>query len=138
MENNNLLKVKVKFLEKKYVRTIIIKSDETLCGLHEAILNSYSLVDCHLHAFFLDNNFWSKSNSVCTSHGANLENGVDSCTVKLSEMLYVGMEFCYVYDFGDELRFGIEVQPLEEEYNFTTSFAVVESSGGKIKHDSSL
>jgi len=93
-----------------YYRHIQISEGATLYGLHEAILNSFCIYDCHLHSFFMNNRAWD-SDMEYISPNAEIDGEVGfTDKVKLSELnLNIGKKFLYIYDYGDSRRFNIKV-----------------------------
>ena len=95
-------------------RHIQISKNETLYGLHEAILNAFEFIDDHAHAFFMDNKTWSQEDA----YYSMIMNGDERLTekYKLKELsLMKGKQFKYVFDFGEEWRFQCKVlRELEE------------------------
>jgi len=106
-------------------RHIQISADCLLSELHEAILEAFGFDDDHAHVFFMDNVKWSRNEAyymdgmdeeLCTSDYTLRDIGLEK-----------GMQFKYLFDFGDCWLFQCKVlRVIEEE---TTEPFVVKSKG---------
>ena len=95
-------------------RHIRIPASATLLDLHTAILNAFGLDDGQAHAFFLNNRFWSKSDSYVGRR--SVLKGRYTSGYALGEMgLSVGKQFKYLFDFDAEWRFQCKVLGVLEE-----------------------
>ncbi len=95
-------------------RHIRISEDATLFDLHGAILEAFGFADDHAHAFFMNNQTWSDTDSYYSERTE--EESRRTCDYKLSEMaLYAGKRFKYVFDFGDEWVFSCKVLRVSDE-----------------------
>ncbi len=89
-------------------RHIKMSGDSTLFDLHSAIIDAFDFDDDHLHVFFMDNKLWSWSNRYYDERAD--EPGDTTSDVTLEELnLFVGDQFKYVFDFGDEWVFQCKV-----------------------------
>ncbi len=89
-------------------RHIKMSGDSTLFDLHSAIIDAFDFDDDHLHAFFMDNKLWSWANQYYDERAE--ESGDTTSDVTLEELeLFVGDQFKYVFDFGDEWVFQCKV-----------------------------
>ena len=85
-------------------RHIQIASSATLYRLHQAILQAFDFEDDHLHAFFMDNRYWSNDAAFFSEKMYGDENLTKK--IRLNRLgLSKGTPFKYVFDFGDEWRF---------------------------------
>lgn len=78
----------------------------------------------HLHAFFMDGKAWSKA-----AYWGK-ESGRKPCSnqVILKNLgLIPGQKFLYLYDFGDELRFTVELSEVMEVNSIPLRGKVIES-----------
>ncbi|QUW21418.1 hypothetical protein JSQ81_16685 [Sporosarcina sp. Marseille-Q4063] len=109
IEGTYLLKV---MLSSSCWRTLQLSSDHTLLELHDLIQDVFDFDDDHLYAFYMDGKKFSKScyNSPMDSHGPF----VDDAEIGKLE-LYQGQNFLYLFDFGYEWTFKIQVVEIIEE-----------------------
>ena len=96
-------------------RHIKASSKLTLFEFHETILEAFDFIDDHAHAFFMNNRVWDDDDSYYADF---LDEDGDRYTkdfVLGSLGLYVGMQFKYVFDFGDEWKFHCKVLKILDE-----------------------
>lgn len=93
------LKVELADIEPVIWRRIVVPSSLTLTELHAVIQGAVGWEDSHLHLFEIAGQRYEipeegvpASNSEC----------LDERRYKLEDLLTEGMEFSYVYDFGDD------------------------------------
>jgi hypothetical protein len=102
-------------LEKQLYRAIAIGASATLDDLHLAIQDAFRFDNDHLYAFFMDGEPWSDERF----NDPRMEESPFASQVKLGELdLYAGGRFVYVFDFGDDWQFWINVlsiDPLQPE-----------------------
>lgn len=107
-------------------RHIQISGRSTLLELHSAILEAFGFDDDHAHAFFMDNKVWSENDCYYVE-------GIESYyrttkKYKLDQVgLYQGMQFKYLFDFGDEWTFQCKVLRILE--GGTDEPSIVRSKG---------
>lgn len=97
---------------KKFERTIEFNETQTLIDLHDAIMKELKWDDDHLYSFFLDNNVWSK-NKDSEYTRPNQEDALEanSADISLNKLGFkLGQKFAYIFDFGDEHTFRIQVK----------------------------
>lgn len=101
-------------LEPGCYRHIQISGDDTLFALHTAILDAFGFIDDHAHAFFMDNISWSDADSY---YAEGVEPGLRiSRRYTLNEArIHKGMNFKYIFDFGDEWTFRCKVLRVLDE-----------------------
>ncbi len=93
-------------------RTVKLSSTHTLLDLHDLIQKAFEFDDDHLYAFYMDGKPFS--NQSCY-HAPFTEETPSVKDTALGELqLYVGMGFLYLFDFGDEWHFSIQVLRMEE------------------------
>lgn len=91
-------------------RHLRIGADESLDALSRAILNAFTFDNDHLHAFFLDNELWSKNSASVVESDPEDIGAPSSATVTLRQAgLVPDMQFKYLFDFGDEWVFQCHV-----------------------------
>ncbi|KAB7667711.1 plasmid pRiA4b ORF-3 family protein [Bacillus sp. B1-b2] len=98
-------------LSKSCSRTFQISSSHTLLDLHELIQESFEFDDDHLYSFYMDGKKYSKDyyNSPKDAIGPFV-NEMQIRSLQLME----GQRFLYLFDFGDEWEFDIEVLAISE------------------------
>jgi hypothetical protein len=97
-------------LAKDLYRTIATGAHHTLHDLHNAIQAAYKFDNDHLYAFYMDNERYSddRYESPWSDEGPFADN------VKIGELdLYVGQQFLYLFDFGDEWLFRITLLAID-------------------------
>ncbi|MGL5915664.1 MAG: plasmid pRiA4b ORF-3 family protein, partial [Culicoidibacterales bacterium] len=102
----------------KPVRRIFVPKEKTFADLHEIIQAAYEWENRHLYQFegsqageryqIVPEEFANE-----LDHFENVKIKIDKDT-RLSELLKIGTEFTYVYDFGDEWRHRIFVRGMEQ------------------------
>lgn len=113
-------------LGKGCYRHIRISACDTLEDLHDAIMNAFAFDDDHMHAFFMDNKYWSREDAYYDKRGGGGER--HTCDYKLGQLgLEVGTPFKYLFDFGDEWSFQCKV--LKELNEKTQEAALIRSVG---------
>ena len=110
VDKNQTIILKVMFKYRKGIwRKIELKAKQTLEDLHNAIQDALGWDDDHLYSFFMDNKFYSKDENMEYTHPSHPE-GRKTADVELGIFgLKKGQKFAYLFDFGDEHRFEIEV-----------------------------
>ncbi|MGD9154019.1 MAG: hypothetical protein PVG90_00750 [Bacillota bacterium] len=101
-----VFKVKL-FYAKRIWRQIEIRGTDTLHDLHGAIYNVFEFDEEHLYAFFLSNKFWDQTTEYAhpRSDGSRPANKAVIGRLGLS----VKQKIAYVFDFGTEQRFEVEL-----------------------------
>jgi len=101
---------------RKVTRKIEMEETQTLDDLHEAIIyRSFGWDDPHMYSFFFDNIPYSEARGMeyCCSTEPDLFSGEkpNPTSTKLGDLnLKEGQRFLFVFDFGDDHQFGIEVE----------------------------
>ena len=117
----------VKVLLKRGVwRRIQIGSKHTLYDLHKTILEAFGFSEDHLYAFFMEGKpwqgeaYWSQDN----------DEGPYANKIKIESLdLEVKRKFLYLYDFGDEWRFEVQIEKIVESEIVLLKPVVVEIKG---------
>jgi len=105
------LKVKFKYA-KRIWRSIEVRADQTLDDLHAAIQEALDWDEDHLYSFFMSNRAWDEESEYTSPEGEGMW---DESTPKADEAkigslgLQLKQKFMYIFDFGDEHRFELEV-----------------------------
>src|SRR5690606_22862211 len=92
-------------------RTLELSESHTLLDLHTLIQEAFDFDDDHLYAFYMDGKRFSRNcyNSPMDSRGPFVHEK------KIGELhLYEGQRFLYLFDFGDEWEFYIDVLKITE------------------------
>lgn len=101
------LKIQLADIEPEIWRRIVVPSSLTLTELHAVIQGAMGWRDCHLHMFEIA----GKRYEIPENDALGPEDGCqDERRHKLKNLLSSGMEFFYVYDFGDDWRHRITVE----------------------------
>lgn len=90
---------------------IKLSSQHTLHDLHNYIQGAFEFDNDHMYSFFMDGRAWSINKFTCPQD----YEGPHSDEVKIGELqLYKKQKFLYLFDYGDEWRFNVEVFDIEE------------------------
>lgn len=120
-DKNKAYVFKVKhFYNKRSWKMIELKGTQTLDDLHNEIYNSFDLEREHLYSFFLSNKAWDRD-SEYTGDNHNSHSKKASKTKIHSLGLSLKQKFLYLYDFGDEIKFEVElvqVNDLDSNANY--------------------
>ncbi|MGQ9469913.1 MAG: IS1096 element passenger TnpR family protein [Nitrososphaerales archaeon] len=101
---------------RKVTRKIEMKETQTLDDLHEAIIyKSFGWDDPHMYSFFFDNIPYSENRRMeyCCSTKADpfsRERPNPTSTKLMRLNLKKGQRFLFIFDFGDDHQFNIEVE----------------------------
>lgn len=113
-------------MSNKVWRTIELSANHTLLDVHDAIQEAFEFDDDHLYSFFMDGEMWSdyRYNSPMDNEGPYVDE------VKLGELgLREKSRFLYLFDFGDEWVFGIEVISIVQCRTIKGVYRIIESKG---------
>ncbi|MDC3417434.1 plasmid pRiA4b ORF-3 family protein [Aquibacillus salsiterrae] len=118
---NTTLKKQVSFIRGTYLlkvklhqscwRVLELSSSHTLLDVHNLIQMAFNFDDDHLYAFYMDGKKFSKHHYIAPmgSEGPYVDE------VKIGDMnLYEEQSFLYLFDFGDEWEFDIQVEKIIE------------------------
>lgn len=98
--------------ERRVVRTIALREDQTLEQLHEALRLAFGWADPHLYSFWLSGKFRDGEETEYTAPFEVEEMGKPKKTarVPIGELgLRKGKTIAYLFDFGDEWRLPLKV-----------------------------
>lgn len=126
----------VKFIDGTYVfkvslagniwRRIELSAGHTLLDLHRAIQDAYSFDDDHLYSFFMDGRPWSHDRFTSPED----DEGPHVDEVKIGELgLWPGQSFLYLFDYGDEWHFKVELEDIRTGEPKPSRPRIVESKG---------
>jgi hypothetical protein len=113
-------------LAKDLWRRIEISADDTLLSLHRAIQEAYHFDDDHLYSFFMDGKRWSRERftSPLEDEGPHVDEA------RIGELgLYVGQNILYLFDYGDEWKFRVELEETRTEGTKPSKPKIVEKKG---------
>lgn len=110
VDENQTVIFKVMFKHRKGIwRKIELKALQTLENLHDAIQGALDWDNDHLYSFFMDNKFNSRDDDMEYTSPHEPE-GRKTADVPVGIFGFEkGQKFAYLFDFGDEHRFEIEV-----------------------------
>ncbi len=100
-------------LSKSIWRKVILSAQHTMEDLNNIILRAYQFDEDHLYSFFMDGRKWS-DDCIASPH----DNGShpNAARVKIGAVgLQPGQRILYLYDYGDEWCFDVEVEKIEEK-----------------------
>lgn len=107
-------------------RKIELASNHTLLDLHYAIQRAFQFDDDHLYSFFMDGIPWSDERF--TSPFDN--EGPHADKVKIGELeLTNGQTFLYLFDYGDEWRFQVKLESIQQDVPLSKKPRMVEAKG---------
>lgn len=115
-------------LGKAVRRRIAISSDEVLDDLHDAIQAAFNFDNDHLYEFSFRNQFGKKQrvpHPMCEE-----EFSTDEFKIKIEELpLRIGETMKYVFDFGDNWQFDVELEEIEPPNPKFKGAEILESHG---------
>ena len=80
--------------------------------LHYIILDSFGFNDDHLYSFFMDGKKWSND---CITSPHDFDEHSKSNKVQIGDLGLVSRQrFLYLYDYGDEWKFIVEMDRIQE------------------------
>lgn len=105
---------------------IQLSAQHTLDDLHDCIQEAFDFDNDHMYSFFMDGRAWSKDKFTCPYD----YEGPYSHEVKIGELqLYKKQKFLYLFDYGDEWRFNVEVFDIEDSDVKLLRPIIIESKG---------
>ncbi|WP_459930605.1 plasmid pRiA4b ORF-3 family protein [Desulfosporosinus burensis] len=108
MEGTYLFKVS---LSRGIWRKINMAAKHSLHQLHLAIQEAFEFDNDHLYSFFMDNKKWSYDR-----YDSPLDDGPNAEEVTIGELgLYPGKTILYLFDYGDEWEFKVEVEEINSD-----------------------
>jgi hypothetical protein len=104
---------KVTYQEKPSVWQLIeIAADQTLDDLHYAILGAVNFDSDHLYSFFMSGQAWDDA----TEYASPFGEGPSAAQVKIGDLsLRMKQRFLYLFDYGDEHRFDVQLVGINAE-----------------------
>ena len=104
---------KVTYERKPSVWQLIeIAADQTLDDLHYAILGAVNFDSDHLYSFFMSGRAWDDA----TEYASPFGEGPSAAQVKIGDLsLRMKQRFLYLFDYGDEHRFDVQLVGINAE-----------------------
>ena len=120
-------------LEPKCYRVIRISAAASLDDLHLAIQHVFDFGNDHLYAFFLNaKTNYTAGNVYADPRGTITEPDYPADLVSLREIgLYPGKELLYLFDFGDNWQFWVQILAIQDTTEITPdiTFKLIETKG---------
>ena len=105
---------------------IEMRGDQSLDDLHWAILDAVDFDADHLYAFFISGKAWDKSTEYSNSKDAR-----GRSNIRLQQLpLRLKQRFLYLYDFGSEHRFQVQLIETADDQPTGTHPRIIEQHGG--------
>jgi len=99
-------------LSKTVWRKINLSYKHTLANLHKVIQEAFSFDDDHLYAFYLGGNKRNRKPIYCEFADSD---GVTTEETRIADLeLYVGQKMLYLFDFGDDWEFEVELMGIDK------------------------
>ena len=114
-------------LSKNLWRKINLSYKHTFGDLHNAIQEAFEFDNDHLYAFFIGGNRRTGKGIYCEY--ADHEGLIAETTTIESLNLYKGERFLYLFDFGDEWEFNLELMETDGEAPVPLKPMIIESKG---------
>jgi hypothetical protein len=105
------LKITLDETEPEIWRRVVVPSSLNLVELHAVIQGAMGWQDYHLHMYEID----GRRYQIPGPDGSSaLDESLDERGYRLEDVLTEGMEFLYVYDFGDDWSHWIDVEEVRK------------------------
>jgi hypothetical protein len=93
-------------------RKVVLSGKHTMNTLHDMILDAFDFDDDHLYSFFMDGVKWSTD---CITSPYDNDGQPVATEIQIGEIgLEQGQRFLYLFDYGDEWTFVVEVENIQE------------------------
>jgi len=113
-------------LDKGTWSKIQLSAHGTLHDLHDLIQEAFEFDNDHMYSFFMDGKPWSKNSFKCPYE----DEGISADEVEIGELDLIEKEsFLYIFDYGDEWLFNIEVLIIKKEVIEEFQGKIIESKG---------
>lgn len=100
-------------LSKGIRRTVVLSAIHTMEDLHAIILRAFQFEDDHLYSFFMDGQKWSRD---CIASPNDDFGHADASQIQIGAVgLMLKQDFLYVFDYGDEWTFTVEVDQINAD-----------------------
>lgn len=128
---NQTIVLKAMFKRRKGIwRKVEMKATDTLKDLHEVMQDAIGWDNDHMYSFFMDNKIYSKDSDmeVTCPFEPDGKKTADKTPIGIFE-LKKGQKFAYLFDFGDDHEFEIEVSDFGTVEKGKKYPALIESKG---------
>ncbi|MBE1556791.1 plasmid pRiA4b ORF-3 family protein [Sporosarcina limicola] len=99
-------------LSKGTWRKVTLSAKHTMEDLHQIIIKAFQFDDDHLYSFFMDGRKWSHD---CIASPMDDSGHADASKVQIgAQGLFPKQNFLYVFDYGDEWTFVVEIDQINE------------------------
>ncbi|NHC38918.1 plasmid pRiA4b ORF-3 family protein [Bacillus sp. MM2020_1] len=93
-------------------RDVVLSGIHTMDDLHSIILEAFNFDDDHLYSFYMDGKKWSND---CITSPNDSFGHPNAAEVEIGEIgLKPKQQFLYLFDYGDEWTFSVELDHIEE------------------------
>ena len=114
-------------LSKTVWRKIKLSHNHSLGDLHMAIQDAFIFDDDHLYAFYIDGNQRTGKPIYCED---THDDGITAEKTRIFDLaLYIGQKMLYLFDFGDEWKFDVELIEIDKEAPLPLKPMIIESKG---------
>ncbi|MBC2579186.1 IS1096 element passenger TnpR family protein [Clostridium sp. DJ247] len=114
------------YIDKDIWAKIQLNGMHTLHDLHNYIQDAFEFDNDHMYSFFMDGRAWSNNKFTYPYD----EEGPHADEVKIGELdLNEKQSFLYLFDYGDEWRFRVDVYSIEEMEIKLLNPQITESKG---------
>lgn len=118
-------------LSKTLWRKISLSHKHTLTDLHNAIQEAFEFDNDHLYAFYIDGNQRTGKVVYCKDAEQHGNTAEDTSIADLE--LYKGQQMLYLFDFGDQWEFNVELIEFDKQAPVLLKPIIVESKGNAPK-----
>lgn len=113
-------------LDKDIWSKIQLSAYDTLHDLHNLIQEAFQFENDHMYSFFMDGKPWSKNEFKCPFD----DEGICADEVEIGELeLIEKQKFLYIFDYGYDWRFNIEVFEIQNDDVEEFQGKIIESKG---------
>lgn len=114
------------YVDKNAWAKIKLNGTHTLHDLHECIQDAFDFDNDHMYSFFMDGKAWSNDKFTCPFE----DEGPHADEVKIGELdLNEKQSFLYLFDYGDEWKFKVDVYSIEEMNAKLLNPQIIETKG---------
>lgn len=93
-------------------RKVVLSGQHTMNHLHKVIIDSFNFDNDHLYSFFMDGIKWSNDCIACEYDNFGHPN---ASKIRIGDIgLESGQRFLYLFDYGDEWTFTVEMEHIRE------------------------
>ena len=108
-------------------RKVSLSAAHTMDDLHDIIQKAFQFDDDHLYTFFMDGRKWSND---CIDSPYDDSGHADASRIKIGSLgFFPKQTFLYLFDYGDEWTFTVEVERVDQQDEKVVQPFVKESIG---------